>query len=127
MASYQLDAHPDYWRLSEEERKERCNGCGAKRGLPIPDTIWGLNITEACDIHDDDYVRGTTEQHKQEADQRLLYNGMQLIEAQTGWYQCILKPLRRRRMLKYYEAVVAFGDKAFWHGKDHQTQGGESD
>ena len=31
-----------YWELSPEEKKEICNGCGAKDGLKVPDTFLGI-------------------------------------------------------------------------------------
>lgn len=121
MADHRLDADPEYWELTESEHKRICNGCGAKRGINVPDTIYGLRVTEACNIHDFDYHKGRTKADKDRADARLLYNLLQLIEAQTGWHQVVLKPLRRRRALKYYEAVVTFGDSAFWAGKDRSV------
>lgn len=37
----------EYWDLTEEDRFEICNGCGPKgKGYLVPDTIWGLNISQ---------------------------------------------------------------------------------
>lgn len=115
--AYVLDADPAYWALPEGERAACCNGCGAKGGFNVPDTLYGLSMTEVCNIHDFDYRQGRTQEDKERADLRMLSNMLRKINAQTGWYQVLLRPLRRRRALKYYEAVAACGDKAFWAGK----------
>ena len=59
-----------YWELSPEEKKEICNGCGAKDGLKVPDTFWGLNMEEACNIHDYMYSTGKTHYDKLFADRK---------------------------------------------------------
>ncbi len=46
-----LYAPKSYWNLTEEEKSKICNGCGAKDGIKVPDTIYGLSIKIACDIH----------------------------------------------------------------------------
>jgi len=56
---------------------------------------------------------GSSDEDKKIADLRLLCNLMVLINKKGGF----LKWFRRRRALKYYEAVREFGDDAFWSGK----------
>ena len=85
--------------------------------MPVPKTFWGLSINEACNVHDWDYHHGKTLEDKHTADRFMLFNMLIIIEAQTGWHQTALKPMRRRRAMKYYEAVVMFGAGAFWTGK----------
>lgn len=46
-----LYAPKEYWSASQEELDEVCNGCGSKDGIKVPDTIYGLSIKIACDIH----------------------------------------------------------------------------
>lgn len=101
------------------ERNKICNGCGAANSKFdfVPDSIYGLKISEACNRHDWMYHFGKTIEDKEQADRVFLNNLLRLIEAQTGTLNRLLKPLRRRRALKYYEAVVAFGGPAFWSGK----------
>jgi hypothetical protein len=104
-----------YKALKPEAKKEICNGCGsagAKFDF-IPDTIYGLNITEVCNIHDYDYHVGETEEDRRAADHRFLNNLMIIINMKGGW----LRWFRRRRALKYYEAVRELGSDAFWAGK----------
>lgn len=97
-----------------------CNGCGAKNSRFdfVPDSMWGLDVSATCHIHDWMYQEGTMHEDKLEADRVMLNNLLRLIERQDGWCQVMLKPLRRRRALKYYEAVVQFGGPAFWNGKE---------
>ena len=105
-----------YTQASPEKRKMICNGCGSAQAKFdfVPDSLWGLKIREACDRHDWMYFLGTTLADKEEADRVFLNNMLRLIEHKSSRW---LKPLRRRRALKYYEAVVAFGGPAFWENK----------
>ena len=96
-----------------------CNGCGSSQSKFdfVPDSIYGLKIKPACHIHDFQYYRGKTIEDKKEADRRFLNNMLRLIEADTNRLRKFIKPLMRRRALKYYEAVNRFGGTAFWSGK----------
>lgn len=113
-----LFSPPGYKTASVEELAEICNGCGAADSKFdfVPDTIWGLKITEVCNIHDYMYHYGRSLEDKEEADRVMLNNSLRLIEAQSNRF---MKPLRRRRALKYYEAVTSFGAPAFWQGKEN--------
>lgn len=113
-----LFAPPEYWQLSDAQRKDICNGCGTKGlcGILVPDTIYGLRITAACDIHDFMYSVGETLEDKEAADRVFLNNLLRIIDTQTSWN--ILKRLRARRAMIYYRAVVEFGGPAFWAGKN---------
>ena len=66
------------------------------------------------------YHVGQTVDDKQEADRVFLNNMLRLIEDASGWLKC----LRRRRALKYYEAVVVFGGPAYWAGKNAPSHEG---
>jgi hypothetical protein len=112
-----LYAPPLYWSLSPEGKADICNGCGTK-GLTwlIPDTMYGLDISEACNIHDFMYVTGIDEEDRTEADRVFKNNLLRIIEAKTKW--AIIKILRRRRAVTYYQAVRMFGGPAFWSGKN---------
>jgi hypothetical protein len=93
-------------------------GCGAEKARFdfVPDSIYGVSIKPACIIHDYAYLVGKTIEDKQHADREFLNNLLRLIEANDKWYYPTM--LARRRALKYYEAVVAFGGTAFWDGKN---------
>lgn len=106
----------NYWLASQDSRAQVCNGCGTKGfgSWICPDTLYGLNITKACDIHDWMYQYGNTIDDKRQADRVFLNNMLRLIEQNTTTWDLILAPLRRRRALKYYEAVKYFGGPSFW-------------
>lgn len=104
-----------YKRATEEEKKLICNGCG-KRGLGgwlVPDTLYGLSIEEACNIHDFDYHEGETWEDKKRADANFLSNMLIIINSKTGFFHKLLAPLRRIRAMNYYNAVKEFGKGAF--------------
>ena len=43
-----MEAPKEFWLLAEEELAIISNGCGPKKfGYLVPDTVWGLSITEA--------------------------------------------------------------------------------
>jgi len=96
-----------------------CHGCGSSQSKfdLVPDTLYGLDISPACFPHDWAYKFGKTKQDKQQADFDFLRNMLTLINNDTGFIGIMLRIPRRRRALKYYEAVNRFGDKAFWAGK----------
>lgn len=115
-------APESYVRAIPEVRAALVNGCGPggwKIDL-VPDTIWGLDISEVCNIHDWMYVTGRRLEDKDEADRVMLNNMLRAINAAGGWW--ILRFLRRRRARIYFESVHIFGGPAFWAGKNSCTQ-----
>lgn len=104
-------------------RNKQVNGCGPggwKFDL-VPDTMWGLSVNEACDIHDWMYLFGKVIDDKDRADRSFLNNMIRLIDGRTAknWFaQRFLKTWRYRRAKIYYEAVSNFGGPAFWAGKN---------
>lgn len=126
LSKYNLHYSDSYCDATDEERGTCCNGCGAKGGIDVPDTIYGLSVTDACNVHDWDYQHGKTAEDKAKADRYMFFNILIIIESQTSFVGRLLKPLRRRRALFYYECVVACGHKAFWEGKEVPAQPGVS-
>jgi hypothetical protein len=112
-----LSAPVSYWSATCETRRLNCNGCGTGgwKGTLVPDTVYGLPITEACNIHDWMYAEGVTADDKGEADSLFLHNLLALVEsaAKASLFARWIAPLRRRRALKYYEAVSLAGGPAF--------------
>ena len=106
---------------------KQVNGCGPggwKFDL-IPDTMYGLSVVEACNIHDWMYLHGQTLEDKDRADRVFKNNVIRLIDSRTSknWFsQNIIKPLRYRRAKTYYESVSHFGGPAFWKGKKGQPK-----
>jgi hypothetical protein len=113
----QLYAPAGYWNLTPEEHRFMCDGCG--RGIlsiVIPDVVFGLRITAACDIHDYMYLVGDTYEDKQAADRVFLNNMLRLVEARTDWDW--LKKLRAATCYLYYLAVDKLGGPSFWARKN---------
>jgi hypothetical protein len=107
----------EYWAVPPEDMHLHVTGrCGPGKGLGdklVPETIWGLPITKACEIHDFMYTFGEkTEDYKQASDRVFLANILTIIDRETkfGW----LKYLRRQRAYKYYDAVAMLGDSSFY-------------
>jgi hypothetical protein len=116
-----LFAPPEYWRLSEDERK--AFRCGPGRGVLewlVPENIVGCSVSAACSVHDFMYAHGITATDKCEADAVFLNNMIRLIEAAGGPW--LLRRLRLRRARIYYEAVSHFGGPAFWNQKNRPNE-----
>ncbi|MEE7625440.1 hypothetical protein V3O24_04640 [Methylobacter sp. Wu8] len=105
-----------YKNLLPEEKAKICNGAGvAGKWISsiIPNTLYGLDCSEAFNIHDYDYNVGASRADKDRADRNLLNNLLTLINHQGGW---LMLP-RQWRAMKYYNAVQLLGDEAFYKGK----------
>ena len=49
----ELRSSEGYQKLTPDMKARICNGCGAKGMFDfIPDTMYGMKICEACNIHD---------------------------------------------------------------------------
>ena len=105
-----------YAKANSENKAKVCNGCGTEgwKGKLVPDTMWGLCVTPACQVHDWCYELGTTEKDKRYSDALMLINMIWIIVAEGGW---LMLP-RCYRAIHYYIAVVKAGHDAFWNGKD---------
>ena len=114
-----LFAPEGYKKLSPIEKGRICNGCGAKGGFGVPSTFYGLDMTEACQVHDYMYFIGRTNADKEEADRTFLNNLNRIIEARSYFF---LKPMRYARAKEYYLAVKYFGGSAFWDGKNKNKE-----
>jgi len=103
-------------KASNSQKAEVCNGAGPGKigGLLVPDTIWGLCITEAANIHDWCYLWGETSEDRKLADNVFHENMIRMIDGTKSWRW--LKRLRRNRAWIYYMAVHKFG-KAFFYDK----------
>lgn len=119
MHKSKLYAPPGFWAATPEQLAEVCNGCGTGgwKGKLVPDRMWGLDITLACQIHDWMYRFGKTEEDKLEADRVFLNNLLRIINNHGGW----LTWPRRYRATTYYSAVRDFGGPAYWDGKNEAS------
>lgn len=85
------------------------NGCGTESTWYIPDTIYGLDISEACNRHDYMYTMGNTEKDREFADIIFLRNLVTLIRNNSK----LLYLPRLYRAITYYFFVDEFGYAAF--------------
>ena len=116
MTSTLLYAPADYWCLSDAARAEICDGCGPNFLAEfIPDKLLGLDISDACDIHDYMYAVGRSEEDRHIADRVFLNNMLRIINHDS---KEVLKPARRVMALTYYYIVRSFGAPWFWRGKN---------
>lgn len=101
---------PDsYRKATAYERSRYCNGCGGAGSWAawmVPNSIWGVCILAACNIHDWSYAHSTG---KARADLMLLCN--LLILCSSGGK--LLFPLRALRCLTYYLAVMIWGRRFY--------------
>ncbi len=116
-----LFAPNTFWEASTTMVNDIAVGCGPGSGWKeklVPDTMYGLDISEACVIHDWMYYEGETHEDKERAD-RVFMNNLNRIIGERGKNSFIFTNfLRRRRATTYYRAVKYFGGSAFWNGKD---------
>jgi hypothetical protein len=87
-----------------------CGLNGVKNDL-IPDYIIGLNVKDACCIHDWMYGVGRTENDRRNADKVFLQNLLFLIDEAGGSWG--LRAARKAMAYKYYLGVLMFGGALF--------------
>ena len=112
-----LYAPLSYWNATQNELKESCNGCGAKDGIKVPNTMYGLCIKKACEIHDWMYKYGKTQADKLFADAMFRLNMTLIIDSEDGFGSGVLNPFRQFLAGKYYLAVAEWGNNAYWINK----------
>jgi hypothetical protein len=115
-----LYAPKEYWNAidAKTDISSIINGCGTTdwKGELIPESLLGLSITPACNIHDWMYYYGETYQDKEEADRVFLNNMVRIINNDSD--NVFLKKARLAEAKVYYEAVKNFGGHAFWENKN---------
>lgn len=109
-----IDIPKKYHNISPELKAFVCNGAGAKDGIKVPSSMYGLNLIEAFNIHDFDYWMGVNDDDKRMADRRMLVNTVIMIVNKGGW---LMAP-RLYRAMTYFIAVAKFGKKAFYAEKE---------
>jgi hypothetical protein len=109
----ELRAPASYFIASQELRNKYTGGCGAGKfgDWLVPDTMWGLCVTEACNIHDWMYAFGKNKKDRKEADDTLLENLYRTIDNDQPTR--VFRILRRMRARTYYFFVRTFGRSAF--------------
>ena len=102
--------------LSPEVKADVCNGAGAKDGVKVPNSMYGLDMKVVFDIHDYEYWMGENDKDKRDADRHMLSNAIIMIINKRGW----LMMARGYRAMSYFMAVAIKGKKAFYAGKGNQ-------
>ncbi len=105
-----LIAPISYWLNTTFNTPTYINGCGGN-GLTssiVPDSLFGLNINEACNIHDHMYEQGID---KKDSDNTFLKNMITLINQDSS--SNILKNLRKAKAYLYFLGVKIFGNIFF--------------
>lgn len=96
--------------------------CGAGQGIGdwvIPEKMFGLKISPACYIHDEDWaVAPPTWEAFHAANSRFLHNLIAIVEATSK--SSFLKHIRLYRCVTYYNAVDSRLNKIFWILKNKQ-------
>lgn len=121
----ELFAPPDYWRLlkeSPEVIEALVNGCGPQGWKVdlVPDTIYGLDISPICNIHDYMFAVGKTYEDMVVANDVFKNNLKRWIDAHTKWRW--LRKLRLKRAEKYVRAVETWGGPSFWKDKNRPEE-----
>ena len=109
-----LEYSAGFQNLSPAVKDDICNGAGAKGGIKVPNSMWGLNMKVVFDVHDFDYYMGESDQDKREADRRMLTNAIIMICNTRG----PLMYFRGMRAMTYFMAVAILGKKAFYAEKE---------
>ena len=105
---------PEFFKLSPGQIAEISNGCGPKGllGLFVTDTMYGLDVSSGCHIHD---YRYRYSKFKFRSDIEMLTNHARIIAASLDGRWLMVKRLYRATM--YCAAVVMFGKGAFKNAK----------
>ncbi len=89
------------------------NGCGPKGvvGKLIPDSLLGVSVHEACNLHDERYHQGGTSEERWRADQKFLGDMLSAIEKEKG--SGLIDQARKLVAYIYYYSVRIFGHFLF--------------
>lgn len=111
MIKYQHDIKIPYELLTDEQKKEICNGCGGK-GSWLKPPLRAFFDTD-CDHHDYGYWCGNTEKIRKACDVRLML-GMSKDCTELPWYKFIFY---YPWCVGYYWMVRRCGKVFFYWGK----------
>ena len=108
-----LYAPKTFWKASPNEIKKHCNGCGAKGGIKVPNTMYGLNVKICCEIHDWMFAKGKTYADFLFANAVFIMN-LTIVISNNNLF---LAPFRFSRATKYFLAVQTLGESNYWKNK----------
>lgn len=86
------------------------NGCGAKDGINVPDTIYGIDISSACHIHDIKWVLATCYTDLLIANSEFTQDLKNICDKESNWFTGYF---RRLRIATYSYSVDEWGTKAY--------------
>lgn len=123
-----MSADVDYIKATPEQRASVCNGLGPAslklfgfkmpnwvKNIMFPDTIYGLNVNPAANIHDWDYeYMPKNEESRRVADAHFYENVLVLIERARKNSPFFLTWLRKQRARFYYSMLKRYGKAAFY-------------
>lgn len=116
-----LFAPATYWEASSLEHLNFCNGCGPKGiGFLIPNKLFGIDFSLACNIHDWMYAEGKTIEDKESADRVFLNNMVRLIDHSQACRAA--KIINHYRAKRYYLIVKNFAGPSFWADKNNTLE-----
>jgi hypothetical protein len=103
-----LQAPDSFWATPSTDMVGKVGGCGpgVMGDRLVPDTVYGICITNACLIHDWSYRFIETTQDQVVADMMFLHNMLVIIHKKSK--SKILLFFRKLRVFKYYLAVSVF-------------------
>lgn len=85
-----------------------CNGCGTARSFWVPDTMYRLQVTVCCNIHDYMCARSIDEIERRWTDVEFFFNLTAWIDAKSRFF--LIRELRKHRALLYFKAVRAYSE-----------------
>lgn len=102
---------PPAWLLKDFPR---CCGAGDGVGsIVVPETMWGLNVSAACHIHDFSWeVAAASWSDFHQSNSMFLRNIISIIRHKSANH--IMRVLRNYRAVTYFNAVDEIGSKVFW-------------
>lgn len=110
-----LYAPSSYWQADKVHLRSRVNGCGPSSwpAWVVPDSLVGMDISEACYIHD--YMYGEDGTTQEIADKTFLKNMKQLIKkGDSNFFLSVIKKIQAKL---YYYFVRFLGKKFFKKSK----------
>jgi hypothetical protein len=101
-----LIAPLSYWQAKDDKLDDQINGCGPSY-LPswiVPDSLFGIRVTESCNIHDWMYYKALSNSDFEKADEIFLKN----LNRQIDSNKSVLNIARRALSYIYFSAVRVY-------------------
>ena len=86
------------------------NGCGAKDGIDVPDTIWGVDVSSACHVHDIMWMQAECYPDLIAANNEFVVNLKKICDLESNTFTGYF---RRLRIATYSYGVDEFGTRDY--------------